>query len=60
MSQAAQEDLGYGQPDLHLQAASPCIGAGNINIIKDTGETDYDGNPLIQNGSTSLGAYQSH
>jgi len=45
--------------DFHLQSASPCIHAGNIAIIKDAGATDYDGNLLIQNGATTMGAYQN-
>ena len=45
-------------PDLHLLTTSPCINSGNIGIIKNANGLDYDGNLLIKNGHTSLGAYQ--
>jgi len=42
--------------DYHLNAASPCINAGNNSSIA-TG-TDLDGNPRIVGGIVDLGAYE--
>jgi hypothetical protein len=42
--------------DFHLNAASPCINAGNNSYIANS--TDLDGNPRIVNGTVDLGAYE--
>ena len=42
--------------DYHLNAASPCINAGNNSYI--TNSTDLDGNPRIVGGIVDLGAYE--
>ena len=43
--------------DLHLQADSPCIDAGNNTDAP--GPTDLDGNPRVVGGTVDLGAYES-
>ena len=42
--------------DLHLNAASPCINAGNSSFI--TNSADLDGNPRIVGGVVDIGAYE--
>ena len=42
--------------DYHLNAASPCINAGNNSFIANT--TDLDGNPRVVGGIVDLGAYE--
>ncbi len=42
--------------DFHLNAASPCINAGNNSYV--TSKTDLDGNPRVVNGLVDLGAYE--
>ncbi len=42
--------------DYHLNAASPCINAGNNSFV--TSGTDLDGNPRIVGGIVDLGAYE--
>ena len=42
--------------DYHLNAASPCINAGNNSFV--TNATDLDGNPRIVGGIVDLGAYE--
>ena len=39
----------------HLDAASPCIGRGDPNLVAD-GETDIDGDDRILNGRVEIGA----
>ena len=43
--------------DLHLQAGSPCIDAGDDSAIAGV-TTDLDGNPRIVNAHVDLGAYE--
>jgi hypothetical protein len=47
-------DLSAG--DYHLNAASPCINAGNNSYI--TGSTDLDGDSRIVGGIVDIGAYE--
>jgi hypothetical protein len=42
--------------DLHLQANSPCINAGNNAYV--AGATDFDGYLRIKGGTVDLGAYE--
>ena len=42
--------------DYHLNAASPCINAGNNSIA--TSPVDLDGNPRIAGGTADMGAYE--
>jgi len=42
--------------DLHLNAGSPCINAGDNSFV--TSSTDLDGNPRIIGGTVDLGAYE--
>ncbi|HZQ45411.1 MAG TPA: choice-of-anchor Q domain-containing protein, partial [Verrucomicrobiae bacterium] len=42
--------------DYHLNAASPCLNAGNNSFI--TNSTDLDGNARIVTGTVDLGAYE--
>jgi parallel beta-helix repeat protein len=44
--------------DYHLQAASPCIDAGDNLLVPAGITTDLDGNPRIRNGTVDLGAYE--
>ncbi|ABW67679.1 right-handed parallel beta-helix repeat-containing protein [Desulfosudis oleivorans] len=48
------DDLG----DLHLQADSPCVDAGD-NEAPGLVSTDLDGNPRIVNRTVDMGAYES-
>ena len=41
-----------------LQANSPCINAGDPNILIGQYETDLDGNPRIVDGRIDMGAYE--
>jgi len=50
------DDDDYG--DLHLQAASPAIDAGDNTAIPAEVTTDLDGNPRIVNGTVDLGVYE--
>jgi hypothetical protein len=43
-------------PNLHLQAASPAINAGNPAFVSGTDELDIDGNPRIVGGRVDIGA----
>ncbi len=43
-------------PDLHLQATSMAIDAGNPAFIAAPSETDMDGGPRVQNGRVDIGA----
>ena len=43
-------------PDLHLQADSPAIEAGDGSA--PVGDVDLDGNPRVQNGAVDLGALE--
>jgi hypothetical protein len=46
----------FGSGDLHLQANSPCINAGNNAFI--SGTTDLDDNPRLVHGTVDMGAYE--
>ncbi len=46
----------YSAGDLHLLPTSPCINAGNNDII--TGTKDLDGNGRILGGIVDIGAYE--
>lgn len=43
-------------PDLHLLLGSPAIDAGDPGFVPAGGETDFDGDNRIINGTTDLGA----
>ncbi len=45
-------------PDLHLQDGSPAIDGGEPAFVPDSGETDYDGNPRVDNSRVDCGAYE--
>ncbi len=47
-------------PDFHLTALSTIAKLGDINVITDPSQTDYDGIPLISGGTTTIGAFQLH
>lgn len=42
--------------DGHLQAASPCINAGDPAFVPAPGETDIDGQPRVIHGRVDIGA----
>ena len=44
--------------DLHLQASSPAIDAGDNSAVPPEVTTDLDGNPRIVNGIVDMGAYE--
>lgn len=50
--------LVFPSPDLHLKTGSPCIQKGDLSLITDPLETDYDGKPRIVNGKVDMGAYE--
>ena len=43
-------------PDLHLQATSPAIDAGDPAFVAAAGETDMDGGNRVENGRVDIGA----
>lgn len=45
------------QEDFHLQAGSPCIGAGTTDGLA-LPEVDFDGNPRIMGFTVDMGAYE--
>ncbi|MBI3193019.1 MAG: right-handed parallel beta-helix repeat-containing protein [Ignavibacteriae bacterium] len=45
-------------PDIHLQDGSPAIDAGDPAFVPALGETDYDGNPRLDNSRVDCGAYE--
>ncbi|HWB53253.1 MAG TPA: choice-of-anchor Q domain-containing protein [Tepidisphaeraceae bacterium] len=56
-------EFGWGSPDdnfgdLHLQATSPAIDAGDNSAIPECITTDFDGNPRVVGGYVDLGAYE--
>jgi hypothetical protein len=46
----------YANGDLRLQTNSPCINAGNNDLVTTT--TDLDGNARIVSGTVDIGAYE--
>ena len=54
LSIGSNDDFG----DLHLQAESPCINAGDPDYIAEPNETDLDGNPRVIGGRIDMGAYE--
>ncbi|MBI5215293.1 MAG: hypothetical protein HY960_06030 [Ignavibacteriae bacterium] len=45
-------------PDLRLQDGSPAIDAGDPAFVPASGETDYDGNPRVDNARVDCGAFE--
>ncbi len=43
--------------NLHIQPASPCLGAGNVEAVAGI-STDADGNPRITGTTVDIGAYE--
>jgi hypothetical protein len=46
-------------PNLHLQSASPAIGAGDPAFQPAPGELDIDGNPRLLGSAVDLGAEEA-
>lgn len=44
--------------DYHLQMDSPCINAGDPDLVPPAGRTDMDGEPRIFGGRVDMGAYE--
>lgn len=51
-------NVGTLNPDLHLQATSPCLRKGNPTWIILPAERDYDGKQRVVDGKVDIGAYQ--
>ncbi len=45
-------------PDLHLQAGSPAIDAGDPAFVPANGETDFGGGPRKNGAAVDVGAYE--
>ncbi|MBB6126326.1 right-handed parallel beta-helix repeat-containing protein [Mucilaginibacter lappiensis] len=54
------KNLTASSPDFHLTALSTFTKSGDISVITDPTQTDYDGIPLISGGTTTMGAFQLH
>jgi hypothetical protein len=46
-------------PDLHLQAGSPCVNAGDPATVLLSGETDFDGKARVVNTRIDIGAFEN-
>ncbi|MGH7967209.1 MAG: immunoglobulin domain-containing protein, partial [Limisphaerales bacterium] len=44
--------------DFRLQYSSPCINAGNNNLVADPTDWELDGKPRISGGRVDMGAYE--
>ncbi len=51
-------DAASAIPNLHLQAGSPAIDAGDPTFTPGAGETDFDGNQRVVDGRDDCGAYE--
>lgn len=48
----------FADPELRIEADSPCIDAGNNTVVRDAITTDLDNNSRIVRGAVDMGAYE--